>query len=210
MFRRYTERARRVIGLAIYIASQCARPEIETEHLLLGLLREDMRLAGRFLGSSFALDGVWEQIERSMPVCAMPTERSAPLSLSKASERVLAFAVDEADQFSDRHIGTGHLLLALLREEKCFAADMLHERGVRIASIREELTRIPHDDSVTEKFVRGECSRPEVAELQARIRLIRSRIRDATANQDFAKERDERNGLYLLCRRHGLSDWLYD
>jgi ATP-dependent Clp protease ATP-binding subunit ClpA len=160
------------------------------------------------------LDAVWRQVEQSKPV----REKSlvpADLPLSKVSKRVLAFTAEEADQLSSKHIGTGHLLLGLLREEKCLAAEILHKRGVRLPSTREELARMPHDDSVTEQFVR-EGSRPEVVELQARIRLIRSRTEDAIANHDFARaracadeERTELDKLYLLCQQHGLSDWLY-
>ena len=56
MFERYTESARRVIFWSRYLASQRGCPEIEVEHLLLGLLREDMSLAERFLGSPWAVE----------------------------------------------------------------------------------------------------------------------------------------------------------
>jgi ATP-dependent Clp protease ATP-binding subunit ClpC len=45
---------------------------------------------------------------------------------------VLAYAAEEAERLSHKHIGTEHLLLGLLREEKCFAAEILHERGLRL------------------------------------------------------------------------------
>jgi len=109
-------------------------------------------------------------------------------------------------------------LLGLLREEKCFAEEILHERGVRLASTREDLKRIPHNDSAKEKFVRERGSLPEeVVELRTRIRLIVSRLEDAIANHDFVKARAysdeegrERDKLFLLYRKHGLSDWIYD
>lgn len=215
MFERYTERARRVVFWARYAASQEGSPEIETEHLLLGLLKEDMRLARRFLGSPFAVDTVWRQVQRSKPVREKPLG-SGDLPLSSVSKRVLAFAEEEADRLSSRRIGAGHLLLGALRKETCLAAEILLECGVRLVSTREELARMPHDDSVTEEFLREEASPPEVVELQARIRLIRSRMKDAVSNHDFEKaracgdeERTERDKLYLLCQQHGLSDWLY-
>lgn len=207
MFERYKERARRVIFWARYMASEGGSPEIETEHLLLGLLREDQSLARRFLGSPWALDAVWRQVEQSKLVREKPLG-PVDLPLSNVSKRVLAFATEEAHQQSSKHIGT--------REEKCLAAEILHEHGVRLASTREELARMPHDDSVAEEFVR-EGSRPEVVELQAGIRLIRNRMKDAIDNQDFAKaracadeEHTEHDKLRLLCQQHGLSDWLYD
>ena len=63
MFERYTEKARRVIFFARYEASQFGSPYIETEHLLLGLLREDKALANRFLRSHAAVDSIRKQIE---------------------------------------------------------------------------------------------------------------------------------------------------
>ena len=63
MFERYTEKARRVIFFARYEASQFGSPYIETEHLLLGLLREDKTMANRFLRSQAALESIRKQIE---------------------------------------------------------------------------------------------------------------------------------------------------
>lgn len=94
------------------------------------------------------------------------------LPLSSACKRVLLVAAEEADKRSSKKIRTEHLLLGLLREENCLA-ELLHERGVRLVSTREELTRSPHDDSATEKFVRERSPLPEdVVELQTRIRSI--------------------------------------
>jgi len=64
MFERYTEPSRHVIFYSRYIASQAGSPEIETEHLLLGLLRTDMVLARRFLGSPWAAEEIWQEVER--------------------------------------------------------------------------------------------------------------------------------------------------
>src|ERR1035438_1629874 len=63
MFERYTEKARRVIFFARYEASQFASPYIETEHLLLGLLREDKALTNRFLRSHASVESIRKQIE---------------------------------------------------------------------------------------------------------------------------------------------------
>ena len=63
MFERYTEKARRVIFFARYEASQFGSPYIETEHLLLGLLREDKALTNRFLRSHASVESIRKQIE---------------------------------------------------------------------------------------------------------------------------------------------------
>ena len=69
---------------------------------------------------------------------------SIDLPLSNEGKRVLAYAAEEAQRLGHKHIGTEHLLLGLLREEKCFAAQILEERGVKLAQVRDELAREPH------------------------------------------------------------------
>ena len=140
MFERYTEKARRVIFFARYEASQFGSPYIETEHLLLGLLREDKALANRFLRSHAAVESIRKQIEGHTTI-REKVSTSVDLPLSHECKRVLAYGAEEAERLNHKHIGTEHLLLGLLREEKCFAAEILHERGLRLSTIREELAR---------------------------------------------------------------------
>lgn len=141
MFERYTEKARRVIFFARYEASQFGSPYIETEHLLLGLLREDKALTNRFLRGPADSEDIRRQIEQSTPI-SEKVSTSVDLPLSEECRRVLAYAAEQADALSHKHIGTEHLLLGLLREEKCFGAELLHERGLRLAGVREELRRV--------------------------------------------------------------------
>lgn len=144
MFERYTEKARRVIFFARYEACQFGSPYIETEHLLLGLLREDKALTNRFLRSHASVESIRKQIE-GRTVIREKVSTSVDLPLSNESKRVLAYAGEEAERLTNRHIGTEHLVLGLLREEKCFAAQILMERGLRLSQIREELGRRPHE-----------------------------------------------------------------
>jgi ATP-dependent Clp protease ATP-binding subunit ClpC len=217
MFERYSERARRVVFWARYFAGQVGSREIETEHLLLGLLREDMRLAARFLGSPWALEEVWREVEQRSPVRGKPLG-PVELPLSNASKRVLSFAAEEADRLFSKNIGSGHLLLGLLREKKCIAERILQDRGIHLTATREDLARTPHNDSVSGEFVRERGQMPaDVVEVQARIRVIRNGMKEAIADHDFAEararsneEREELYKLYLLCQQHGLSDWLYE
>ena len=132
MFERYTEKARRVIFFARYEASQFGSPYIETEHLLLGLLREDKALANRFLRSHASVESIRKQIEGHTTI-REKVSTSVDLPLSHECKRVLAYAAEEAERLNHKHIGTEHLLLGLLREEKCFAAEILHERGLRLS-----------------------------------------------------------------------------
>src|ERR1700709_2797920 len=144
MFERYTEKARRVIFFARYEASQFGSPYIETEHLLLGLLREDKALTNKFLRSHASVESIRKQIEGHTTIRER-ISTSVDLPLSNECKRVLAYSAEEAERLSHRHIGAEHLLLGLLREESCFAAEILQERGLRLPEIREELQRMSHD-----------------------------------------------------------------
>ncbi|NLV30115.1 MAG: ATP-dependent Clp protease ATP-binding subunit [Acidobacteria bacterium] len=141
MFEKYTEKARRVIFFARYEASQFGSSRIETEHLLLGLIREDKGLTSRFLpGPESTLQDLRKEIEgRTLVRDRVST--SVDLPFSEESKRVLQIAAEEARTLAHRHIGTEHLLLGLLAEERSVAAEILRERGLRPGLIREELLR---------------------------------------------------------------------
>ena len=113
MFERYTEKARRVIFFARYEASQVGSPFIETEHLLLGLLREDKTLAKRFLPSPATVESIRKQIEGHTKF-REKVSTSVDLPLSHECKRVLAYGAEETERLSQKHIGTEHLLLGLL------------------------------------------------------------------------------------------------
>jgi len=142
MFERYTERARRVIFFARYEASQFGSMTIETEHLLLGLVREDRNLIERFLRNHFSKEIIRKDIESRTPI-REKVSTAIDLPVSDECKRILAYAAEEAERLNHRHIGTEHLLLGILREEKCMAAKILHEHGLRLEAIREELARLP-------------------------------------------------------------------
>jgi acetyltransferase-like isoleucine patch superfamily enzyme len=143
MFERYTEKARRVIFFARYEASQFGSPYIETEHLLLGLLRADKPLVDRFLRAQASAESIRKQIETHAAI-REKIATSVDLPLSNEGKRVLAYAAEEAKRQGDKHIGPEHLLLGLLREEKCSAAQILEKCGVNLAQVRDELAREPH------------------------------------------------------------------
>jgi ATP-dependent Clp protease ATP-binding subunit ClpC len=75
---------------------------------------------------------------------------SIDLPLANESKRVLAYAAEEAERLGDKHIGTEHLFLGLLREEKCFAAQILRERGISLESAREQVRQQQRDTPIPE------------------------------------------------------------
>jgi ATP-dependent Clp protease ATP-binding subunit ClpC len=141
MFERYTEKARRVIFFARYEASQFGAPAIEPEHLLLGLMREDKTLTGRFFPrAQVSIESIRKEIE-GRTLLREKISTSVELPLAPETKRVLHYAHEESDRLQHRHIGTEHLLLGLLREERSMAAEILYERGLRLNAVRDEIAR---------------------------------------------------------------------
>jgi ATP-dependent Clp protease ATP-binding subunit ClpA len=142
MFERYTEKARRVIFFARYEASQYGSPYIETEHLLLGLVREDRALAKRSLGEVNAEEGIRAEVERHI-TSRERISTSVEVPLTVESKKILNLAAEEADRLGHRHIGTEHIMLGLLRAEGSLAGKILQARGVSGATLREQMAKVP-------------------------------------------------------------------
>jgi len=151
MFERYTEKARRVIFFARYEASHVGASQIEPEHILLGVIRVDRKLAARFFEQTNAnVESIRREIEgRATLRDRISTEIDLPLS--DGAKRALSFAAEESELLGNRHIGTEHLLLGLLREENSIAAEVLYARGLKLSDIRQDLARQVHVESVTQK-----------------------------------------------------------
>ncbi|MFL6336033.1 MAG: ATP-dependent Clp protease ATP-binding subunit [Pyrinomonadaceae bacterium] len=194
MFERYTEKARRVIFFARYEASQFGAPAIEPEHLLLGLMREDKTLTARFLArAQTSLEAIRKEIEGRAPL-REKISTSVELPLAPETKRVLAFAHEESDRLQHRHIGTEHLLLGLLREERSMAAEILYERGLRLNAVREEVSR----QSGTDPRAAQKKETPHLAEFS------RDLTEDA-ANDKLdplvGREAEIERVVQILCRR---------
>jgi len=143
MFERYTEKARRTIFFARYEASQFGASLIESEHILLGLLREDPQLVRTFL-SAESVSTIRPQIETATPP-RKKISATKDLALSHDNKLALAYAAREADALGYAYIGPEHLLLGLLCVEQSFAAKLLKGREVTLSVLREHLKRMPEE-----------------------------------------------------------------
>jgi len=194
MFERYTEKARRVIFFARYEASQFGSPYIETEHLLLGLLREDKALTNRFLRSHASVESIRKQIEAHTTI-REKVSTSVDLPLSNECKRVLAYAAEEAERLGHKHIGTEHLLLGLLREEKCFASEILQERGLKLAQIRDELARVTQEKAPAQQRQRESSLLAEFS------RDLTQAAMDGQLDPLVGRDGELERVIQILCRR---------
>ncbi|RME74247.1 MAG: ATP-dependent Clp protease ATP-binding subunit [Chloroflexi bacterium] len=140
-FDRFTKRARRVLTLAQEEAQRLNHNYIGTEHLLLGLVREENGVAVRVL-RDLGVDPkqVRERVERTVG----RGQRAAfgKLSLTPRTKRVIELAVDEARRLGHHYIGTEHLLLGLVRAGEGVAVDVLRGLGVSLDKVRSHTARV--------------------------------------------------------------------
>lgn len=142
---RFTQRARRVLSLAQEEAERMQHSYIGTEHLLLGLMREEGGVAGRVL-SELGLDQrrVEELVERM--TSSKRTAGPAQMDLSPSTKKVLELAVDEARRLGHHYIGTEHLLLGLVRQTDGVAIEVLKRLNINPEDIRRQTRRILQED----------------------------------------------------------------
>ena len=142
MFERYTERARRVIFFARYEAGNYGSSYIETEHLLLGLLREDRGLAKWFPGESSVEPEIRAEIERRI-TRGEPITGSVEVPISAECKKVLILAEETSKKLGRRQVETEHILIGILRAETSLAAQVLMARGLKTGPILEQLAKAP-------------------------------------------------------------------
>jgi ATP-dependent Clp protease ATP-binding subunit ClpC len=138
---RFNQRARRVLQIANEEAERLSHNYIGTEHLLLGLIKEENGIAGRVLREMGAKpERVAEMVER-MTGTGRRSPSAGKLELTPRTKQVLEFAVEEARKLSHNYIGTEHLLLGLIRHADGVAIDVLRQLGLTPDRIRRETLR---------------------------------------------------------------------
>ncbi len=145
-FDRFTKRARRVLTLAQEEAQRLNHNYIGTEHLLLGLVREENGVAVRVL-RDLGVDPkqIRERVERT--VGRGQRAMYGKLSLTPRTKRVIELAVDEARRLGHHYIGTEHLLLGLVRAGEGVAVDVLRSLGVGLDKVRSQTARVMMESS---------------------------------------------------------------
>jgi ATP-dependent Clp protease ATP-binding subunit ClpA len=142
MFERYTEKARRAIFFACYEASNYGSPYVETEHLLLGILREDRRLATWFPEESNIQANIRSEIEKRIT----PGERisnSVEVPLSSECKKVLNLAAETSERLAHHEVEPEHILIGILRFETSLAAQILFASGLKADPILARLANTP-------------------------------------------------------------------
>ncbi len=139
----FTERVRKVLAMAREEAERLRHEYVGTEHILLGLIREGEGVAAAVLQNlSVDLDEIQQKIEDTVKKGKAATATGPDLPYTSRAKKVLELAMAEARDLTHNYVGTEHLLLGLLREEKGIAAQVLTDAGINLDAARAETLRL--------------------------------------------------------------------
>ena len=142
----FTDRVRKVLAMAREEAIRLQHDYVGTEHILLGLIREGEGVAAAVLENlSVDLEQIHERVEESVRK-GKATIALGELPYTSRAKKVLEFAMAEARDFNHSYVGTEHLLLGLLREEKGIAAQVRNPLGVATENAGGETPKVPKYD----------------------------------------------------------------
>ncbi len=200
---RFTQRARRVLSLAHEEAERMHHGYIGTEHLLLGLIREDGGVAGRVLRElGLDLGRVKEMVER---ITGIGRHIGGRIELAPGTEQVLQIAIEEARRMEHHYIGTEHLLLGLVRQEEGVGLTVLRRLGITPEQIRRQTSRIlqesparrtAHPTGVARK--EKEQKTPLVDQLATDLTLL---AEDGKLDPVIGREQEIERVIQILARR---------
>lgn len=139
----FTDRVRKVLQMAREEASRLHHEYVGTEHILLGLIREGEGVAAAVLTNlHIDLDDIQQKIEETVKKGKAPAPEGPDLPYTSRAKKVLELAMSEARELNHSYVGTEHLLLGLLREEKGIAAQVLADSGISLEQARAETLRL--------------------------------------------------------------------
>jgi ATP-dependent Clp protease ATP-binding subunit ClpC len=143
----FTDRVRKVLQMAREEAARLHHEYVGTEHILLGLIREGEGVAAAVLTNlNVDLDEIQQRIEETVKKGKAPAPEGPDLPYTSRAKKVLELAMSEARELNHSYVGTEHLLLGLLREEKGIAAQVLGDGGVSLEQARAETLRLLGSD----------------------------------------------------------------
>jgi ATP-dependent Clp protease ATP-binding subunit ClpC len=195
MFKRFTERARRVIILAREEAERHHHEYLGTEHILLGMLKDGGGIAITVLQKAgLGLDQIRLEIERHLPRNANSLI-VGEIPFTPKAKKVLEYAVEEARLMGHNYIGTEHLLLGLLKEKEGIAAKVLNGLGVRLVETREKILNLLQEPATKTK------EKSKTPALDEFGRDLTELAQSGKLDPVIGRENEIERVVQILCRR---------
>ena len=160
----FTDRVRKVLQMAREEAARLHHEYVGTEHILLGLIREGEGVAAAVLQNlNVDLEEIQQKIEETVKKGKAAAATGPDLPYTSRAKKVLELAMTEARELNHSYVGTEHLLLGLLREEKGIAAQVLTDAGVNLEQSRAETLRLLGSDMPQPPAQGGASPQPAAA-----------------------------------------------
>ncbi|MCL2150355.1 MAG: ATP-dependent Clp protease ATP-binding subunit [Dehalococcoidia bacterium] len=196
-FDKFSERARRVLSLAQEEAQRLNHNYIGTEHILLGLVKEEEGVAARVL---VAMNVSLPKMKQSVEYVIGPGEKSGTsgTGLTTRAKRVIELAIDEARQMGHNYIGTEHLLLGLLRENDGVAAGVLDSFSINLERARAEITRFLSQSAVRTRTSRVASKTPTLDQVS---RDLTADARSGKLDPVIGRSKEIERVIQILSRR---------
>jgi len=141
MFKRYTEKAKRAIMIAQEEAIKLSHDYIGTEHILIGLIKEEEGVASQVLGQlGVNVEKVVEEVERL--VGKGEYQQVGEIAFTPRAKKILELASQEASQLKNNYIGTEHILLGLIKEGSGVAVRILADLGINLDNVYSEIMKV--------------------------------------------------------------------
>jgi hypothetical protein len=146
LFTRFTARARQATFFSRFEAGRLGHPEIDPEHLLLGVMQARVGLTSQLLsGERLSVEHIRVQVgSRREP--GQPLSRHEIIPFSQPTKRAVHFAATEADRLRHQEIGTAHLLLGVLHDERSLPGAILREAGLSLDAVRQNVDDLLNEE----------------------------------------------------------------
>jgi ATP-dependent Clp protease ATP-binding subunit ClpC len=207
MFDRFTDRARKVMGLARQEAQRFNHDYIGTEHILLGLVQEGSGVAASVLKNlDIDLKKIRQEVEKLVSHgTTMVTMGQLPFT--PRAKKVLELSLEEASNLGHNYIGTEHLLLGLIREQEGIAAQVLQNIKVRLEDVREEVLELlgaevtQGEEEETEPVQQGAAGKSKTPALDAFGRDLTELAREGKLDPVIGRVGEIERVMQILSRR---------
>ena len=196
-FEKFSESARKVLSLAQEEAQQFNHNYIGTEHILLGLVREQECVAAKVLVN---LGVQLNKVRSAVEFIIGRGERAASgeIGLTPRAKKVIELSVDEARRLNHQYIGTEHLLIGLLREGDGVAAGVLESLGVNLEKARAETTRLLSQSQSQAQSTRGAARTPTLDQLGVDLT---QKARNGVLDPVIGRSKEIERVIQILSRR---------
>lgn len=198
LFGRFTERAQKVLSLAQEEAGRLGHNNIGTEHILLGLVKEEEGIASKALVAlGLGLEKVQKEVESLIP---RGTGQTMNIAYTPRAKKVIELSMDEARKLGHTYVGTEHILLGLIREGEGVAARVLNNLGVSLNKARQQVLQLlGNNESIGGH--QGNSAHANTPTLDGLARDLTAAARDGKLDPVIGRSKEIDRVIQVLSRR---------